>query len=144
MKKYLIILFLLISSEGFCNSQSTCDTISHWKVHRNSKLINQGFPGGKLQRIQLTKGSIHSTDTLLVEFIEEGGTDCIPKYIIKNEKGKVIKTISSTNTGITYAINLKTTELLMMAFNDKSSILKIYFKKDNHSNARALFEVEVK
>jgi hypothetical protein len=143
MRKIFTILILFINMKSYSNSFTKCDTISYWKVYRNSKLIKEGNITNKKYQIELTKGTIKVLDTLFVKYFDDiPCIKCNSKFIIRTEKGKEIKIIQSSKNQ--YSVKLKTTELQVLAFKNKSSILKLYFKEDEKTESILLFEFKIK
>ncbi|WP_123921940.1 hypothetical protein [Flavobacterium sp. LM4] len=106
-------------------------------------MIKEGTLSNKKERIELYKKTIRVLDTLHIKYFED--TPCVKcnsNFIIKTEKGKEIKTIQSNKNQ--YSLKLETTELQVLAFKNKSSILKLYFKEDDKTESILLFEFEIK
>ncbi len=143
MRKSILFLILLNSVTTLSNTKN-CDTISHWKIYINNQLIREGIINGDVQRIEFPKKSIKGLDIILnIKYFEDTRcSKCDSKFIIKTCKGKLIKTISSSDDK--YSFKIKTTELQMMVFINKVNLLRFYFKKEKENEPMLLFEIEVK
>ena len=66
-------------------------------------------------------------------------TNCKGKLIIKTEKGKIIKQIIGK-----YDFEIEIVEIQLLSFNNRSVILKYYYKKDEDYGEKLLFETKNK
>jgi hypothetical protein len=141
MKTYLLLTLLLISIKTFSNHFPVNDTVPYWKVYNGGKLLSEGNITNQKTLIIITKHHVRAIDTLTVEYFEDVHCiNCNVEMIVKTNTGKEIKKIK--NTGNAYLFKIKTTEIQVLAFNNKSAALKFYFKK--HKGAEVfLFEIRI-
>ncbi|WP_109439044.1 MULTISPECIES: hypothetical protein [Aquimarina] len=143
MKKYLTLLFLFFSVVGFAKLKIATDTISFWKVYNGGKLIKEGDIFSKNSKIILKKGKIRAIDTLNVKYFDDTPChDCNGSLTIKTKNEMEIKKIENLKSN--YDFDIKTTDVQVLAFKNKSSILKFYYREDDSQNEILLFEIEIK
>jgi len=143
MNRLYILLFLVISIEAYSNHNHVTDTISYWKVYNGGKLIKEGNVFDIGPKILLKKAVIRSVDSLNVKYFDD--TPCINckgALTIKSEQGKVIKIIGNTISN--YDFKIKTTDLQVLAFKNRNSILRFYYKEDSIQDEILLFEIEIR
>ena len=143
MRKYLTILFLMISILGFSNSLPIADTISYWKVYNGGQLLKEINGFSKDLKIILTKGKIRAIDTLNVKYFDDTPCyNCSSSLTIKTVDNKKIRTINNSKSN--YDFDIKTTDLQILAQKNNSSTLRFFYKEDDSNQSVLLFEIEIK
>lgn len=143
MKKTLTIILLLISVSSFAKSEQVMDTISNWQVYNGGKLLKAFNAFNADNRILLTKGKIRAVDTLDIKYFDDTPcVDCIASLTIKTDKNKEVRKLDNSLSN--YNFKIKTTDLQMLAFKNRSSVLKFYYKEDDTDDEVLLFEIEIR
>jgi hypothetical protein len=143
MKKILTIILFLTSITLQAKPEHVIDTISNWQVYNGGIILKTFNTFSSDNRILLTKGKIRAIDTVDIKYFDD--TPCInckASLTIKTDKNKEIRRID--NTLGNYAFKIKTADLQVLAFKNKSSILRFYYKEDETSVEVLLFEIEIK
>ncbi|MEO1052600.1 MAG: hypothetical protein AAFX87_18350 [Bacteroidota bacterium] len=143
MKNILTIILLTYSVSSFAGASTVSDTIPNWQVYNGGKILKAFNAIGKNNRIVLTKGEIRAIDTFNVRYFDDTPCfDCNASLILKTQDDIFIRTINNSSSN--YDFNVKTTDLQALAFKNKSSVLRFYYKEDESNNEMLLFEIEIK
>ncbi|WP_025740337.1 hypothetical protein [Aquimarina pacifica] len=143
MKRYLTVLFLFIYLTGFSNAKVAKDTLSFWKVYVAGTLIKEGNVFSENSKIILKKGKIRAKDILNVKYFDDTPCiDCNGSILIKTKNEEEIKKIGNLKSN--YDFDVKTTDLQVLAFKNKSSILKFYYREDDSQKEILLFQIQIK
>lgn len=141
MKIYLIFLFSTISLVAFSNSYPTIDTISYWQVYNGNHLISEITAFDQNPKISIKKGKVRTLSPLKIRYFDDTPCfDCSSSIMIKTQKGEVIRTIDKSNN----EFNIKTTELQVLAFKNKSQVLTFFYKENVGGFEIFLFEFEIR
>ena len=144
MRTYLTILLLTLSISAFSNSVASLDTIATWHVLINDQTIEEYNDFFKLRTIELTKGKIKLSDTLITRYFDDMPCpDCNSELIIKSEKGEILKTLIYSDNG-KHEFRIVTPELQVLAFNSKSNILNVHYRKKSDLTEHYLYSIEIK
>lgn len=145
MKKTLTTILLFISVCSFAKSEHEMDTISNWQVYNGGKLLKAFNVFSADNRILLTKGKIRAIDTLDIKYFDDTPCiDCIASLTIKTDKNKEIRRLDNSLSNYNYNFKIKATDLQVLAFKNRSSILKFYYKEDEADDEVLLFEIEIR
>jgi len=143
MKTYLVLFFSTISFIGFSNTYPLIDTISNWQVYNGGVLLKAMNIHNQGERIILTKGKIRAVDVFSIHYSDDTPCfDCTESITIRTQKGKVIRTLYFTKSN--YSFDIKTVDLQVLTFKNKSEVLKFYYKEDSNNREIFLFEVQIK
>jgi len=143
MKRYLIIILLLLSISGYSYPSVSADTISYWKVYNGGELIMEGNVLKSNTKIILPKGKIKAIDSLMIRYFDDTPCiDCNGSITIKTDANKEIRVINNDKGNYLYYI--RTVELQVLSFNSRSTILKFYYQEDEADKELLLFEIEIK
>lgn len=133
----------MYSISSFANSIVGMDTISNWQVYNGGELLRAFNAFTEEHRIILTKGNIRAIDSVEVNYFDDNPClSCKASLMLKTKGDVLIKRIDNLNVNNHFYI--KTTDLQVLAFKNRSSILKFYYKKDESDNERLLFEIEIR
>ena len=139
MKIKLTILLTIISLSTFAKTEQVLDTITVWKVYIGTTLVKDFNDFTKDKRIILKKGNVKVVDTLkIVYFDDTPCPNCKSELIIKTETGKIVKRIFGK-----YKFEIGTVEIQLISFNNRSEILKFYYKEDENYREKLLFETKI-
>ena len=134
---------MLISVCSFAKSEQVMDTISNWQVYNGGKLLKTFNAFSDYNRILLTKGKIRAIDTVDIKYFDDTPCiDCIASLTIKTDKNKIIRRLDNSLSN--YNFKIKTTDLQVLAFKNRSSILSFYYKEDKTDQEVLLFEIEIR
>ena len=143
MKKTLTIILLLISVYSFAKSDQVMDTIANWQVYNGDKLLKAFNAFSDDNRILLTKGKIKAIDTVDIKYFDDTPCiDCIASLTIKTDKNKLVRRLDNSLSN--YNFKIKTTDLQVLVFKNRSSILKFFYKEDETAQEVLLFEIEIR
>jgi len=143
MKRLLAILFLSVSISSFAKTNVVSDTISNWQVYNGGVLLKAFNAFSEEIRIVLTKGKIRAIDTVTVQYFDDTPcSDCNSSLTIKTEDNRTIRIISNSKNNSEF--DIKTTDLQVLAFKNRSSVLRFYYKENESDNDILLFEIEIK
>ena len=134
---------MLISVCSFARSEQVMDTISNWQVYNGGKLLKAFNAFSADNQILLTIGKIKAIDTVEIKYFDDTPCiDCIASLTIKTDKNKEIRRLNNSLSN--YNFKVKTTDLQVLAFENKSSVLKFYYKEDESDDEVLLFEIEIR
>ncbi len=143
MKKTFIIVLFLISIGLYAQTEQVMDTISNWQVYNGGKLLKAFNAFSSDNRIMLTKGKIRAIDTVDIKYFDDTPClDCIANLTIRSDQNNVLRKID--NSLGNYGFKIKTTDLQVLAFKSRSSILRFYYKEDEVEEEVLLFEIEIR
>ena len=139
----LFFLFFLLVTSVEASAHPPLDTLSFWKVSLRGELILQGNEATLDAHYLLTKGKIRSNDLLTIRYFDDTPCmECSASLTLKNKKGEALTVLPNTKGN--YDFEIKTTELQMLAFHDRSNYLRFYYKEDEGEEERLLFEIEIR
>jgi hypothetical protein len=129
MKKTLTIILFLLSITSHAKHEQILDTISNWQIYNGGKLLKTLNSISADNRILLTKGKIRAMDTMDIKYFDDTPCiDCIASLTIRTDNNKEVTKIDNSFGNCDFRI--KTTDLQVLAFINKSSVLRFYYKEE--------------